>query len=121
MNTVIHIKDRPVIVSLSDAAEQAIGERTSPLMAEMELYFSCLLRKRVNFKSARGHGGTVRASLNDQVDVSFRPIMTKHCTIAEVVDEPDTEDFPIQRTASFIPRWLEMDHKDGIWSGDFGY
>lgn len=112
---------RPLQVRLSPRAAAALAGQREPLAIELELYFSCLLRKRVNFLSARREGVALHAPLSEQVDVSFRPVMTKHCTVGEVVDAPDIETFPLQRVEAFIPRWLELDHDGGSWRGEFGF
>lgn len=38
-----------VEVRLSHTVQRALAERTTPLQAEMELLFSCLIRKRMRF------------------------------------------------------------------------
>ena len=45
----ININNKQVEIKLTKAANRAIQQRTSPLFAEMELYFSCLVRKKVRF------------------------------------------------------------------------
>lgn len=45
----IEINGRTVAIELSRAAIKALAQRSTPLLAEMELYFSCLIRKVVRF------------------------------------------------------------------------
>jgi hypothetical protein len=117
----VQLGNRPLQVRLSSRAAAALANQREPLAIELELYFSCLLRKRVNFLAARRDGVTLHAPLSEQVEVSFRPVMTKHCTVGEVVDAPDVETFPLQRVEAFTPRWLELDHDGESWRGDFGF
>ena len=47
MNITLH--DKSLEIRLTRAAQKALAVRDTPLVAEMELLFSCLLRKRVYF------------------------------------------------------------------------
>ena len=54
----ITLHDKSLEVRLTAAAQKALARRETPLVAEMELLFSCLLRKRVLL---RGGGRAVDA------------------------------------------------------------
>ena len=49
MQTTIEILGKPVLVEWSASADKKLQELTEPLSVEMELYFSCLIRKAVRF------------------------------------------------------------------------
>ena len=119
MDTTIHIDDRPVRVRVSDRAVQALADRNEPLVAEMELYFSCLIRKRVVFRDGDTAEGATPAA--NGLAVRFRPVMTRHCGLDYEGDEPPITDFPIVKEAPFVPKWLTVDYRDGEWIGEFGY
>ena len=119
MDTTIHIDDRPVRVHLSDRAVEALAGRAGTLLAEMELYFSCLIRKRVVFRDEDDAEDATPAA--DGLAVRFRPVMTRHCGLDYEGDEPPITDFPIVKQAPFVPKWLTVDYRDGEWSGEFGY
>ena len=120
MKHTAQINGRPVSIELTGAAEKALGERQQPLLAEMELYFSCLIRKQVRFRDLADEADTVSAA--DQLQIRFRPVMTAKCKVGEYEgDEPPLTDFPITRPDSYIPKWLRIDFKHGQWVGDFGY
>lgn len=112
------ILDKRVEIRLSRRAERALAERSSPLMAEMELLFSCLIRKRVRFGET---GGQEAVPVSDRLSVSFRPVMTKACTLADIEGETPLADFPIADPGPYVPRWLAIDYRRGEWSGQFGY
>lgn len=117
----IRLGERDVELRLSDRAWARLVREPAPLDIEMELYFSCLLRKRVYFRAAPHPDCAVRANLTAQVSVSFRPVMTKGCSIGEVVGEPEVETVALVRTTEFTPNWLALDYARGAWSGEFGY
>ncbi|GMR08927.1 MAG: hypothetical protein BMS9Abin26_1937 [Gammaproteobacteria bacterium] len=119
MKTAIELGGKTIQIDLSKAAQHALTRRTTPLLAELELYFSCLLRKRVNFRETRPDVTTVK--VNDELAIFFRPVMTRQCGQDFEGDEPPVTDFPIVNPAAFIPKWVRIDFQHGQWSGDFGY
>ena len=49
MHTTIEIDGKPVEVSTTKEADAILSNRDLPLTVEIELYFSCLLCKKVRF------------------------------------------------------------------------
>ena len=110
----IEIKGKQVVVNLTKAAEKALSLRDKTLIAEMELYFSCLIRKQVRFKENLDGDLT---NVSENLSVRFRPVMTK----SYEGDEPPLEDFPIAKPEAFVPHWLNIDYKKNEWIGEFGF
>lgn len=120
MNIDILYEGKPVTLHLTRAAEVALRQRTTPLVVEMELYFSCFVRKRVRFHTVVRNDRNVVAATN--LCVGFRPVMTEQCRIdATTGEEAALTEFPIARPAAYVPHWLRIDYKHGEWHGEFGY
>ena len=120
MQTTIEILGRNVLVTLSKRAQLALSKRSKPLTAEMELYFSCLIRMKVRFHDATQNSRTV--SISDNLNIAFRPVMTSACSLDAVGDAaPPLTDFPIQKPDAFVPHWLKIDFHNDQWQGEFGY
>jgi len=113
----ITLHGKTLEVRLSPAAERALAQRTRPLVAEMELLFSCLLRKRVLFGDAPAQATAVNARLA----VRFTPVMTRKCAVAESGGSPPSERFPLENPRPYVPNWLTIDYRRGRWVGEFGY
>lgn len=113
----VNLHDKMLEVRLSAAAREALAARSRPLVAEMELLFSCLLRKRVHFGEALEHATPV----DDRLAVRFRPIMTRRCSVAEGGATPPSEGFPLENPRPYVPNWLAIDYRRGEWVGEFGY
>lgn len=113
----LELHGRAVDIRLTPAAEAALAKRTAPLVVEMELLFSCLLRKRVLFDGPAD--GTV--AVNERLAVRFRPIMTRRCSVAEGGAKPPSEAFPLENPRPYVPHWLRLDFRRGRWTGEFGY
>lgn len=118
MQKKITLHGKSVTVNLTRAAEKALSSRDKTLVAEMELYFSCLIRKQVRFKENLEDD---LVNVSEQLVVRFRPVMTKGCGIDYEGDEPPLEDFPIKKPEAFVPHWLNIDFKKNEWIGEFGF
>lgn len=115
----VTVNDKEIRVRLSEAAERALASRQTPLLAEMELLFSCLIRKRVLFRDQQdAEDGT---PVSSRLAVRFRPVMTRACAVSSVEDAVPKEDFPIANPRPYVPRWLKIDFRKGRWLGEFGY
>jgi hypothetical protein len=118
----VEIDGRTVAIELSKAASKALAARTTPLLVEMELYFSCLIRKQVRFRDATAdNSDNQTVKLNDLLHIRFRPVMTRVCGKDYEGDEPPLTDFPIAKTRPYVPRWLHIDYRKDLWQGEFGY
>jgi hypothetical protein len=113
----ITLHDKSLEIRLTAAAQKALARRETPLVAEMELLFSCLLRKRVYF----GESAEQSTPVNDRLSVRFKPIMTRRCSVAEGGASPPSERFPLENPRPYVPNWLAIDYRRGKWVGDFGY
>jgi len=117
MVTTVEILGKKVLVEWSAAADKILQNLAEPLLVEMELYFSCLIRKAVRFGGDAQAGNFVSAG--PLLKIGFRPVMTKACNVRDFEVEPPVEDFPIVKPEAFVPKWLMIDYKGGKWSGDF--
>jgi len=116
MQTTVALGGRPVKLTLSPAAEAALAARETPLTAVLELYFSCLIRKRVRFLE----GETAGQAAYPGLWMDFRSVMTRACPVHGEGGPPPLTDFPLVRREAFTPRWARLDH-DGAWRGEFGW
>ncbi len=115
----VNLLGKPVQVELSKTAIEQLGKRMHHLCLEMELYFSCLIRKRVNVRPAIDNG--MSTFVNDKLEIGFRPVMTRACSVHDNDGKPPLTDFPIEKPQRYIPHWLKLDYKNGEWLGEFGY
>ena len=88
-------------------------------MLELELYFSCLVRKRVHVRDRLDGNAVV---LSDQLSVRFRPVVTQQCAMRDVArDNPPVMDMPVVDPDRFFPHWITLDFRRGSWIAEFGY
>lgn len=119
MQATVEILGKKVQVEWSAAADRQLQTLTEPMPVEMELYFSCLIRKRVLFDAPqRGEAAWIGQGLS----LSFRPVMSRGgCSMSGTDPEGLLVDLPTGEPQRFVPRWLKLDYRRGEWRGEFGY
>ncbi|APZ42797.1 hypothetical protein [Acidihalobacter ferrooxydans] len=114
-------------VTLSRSARTALAARGEQVLrVQLELLFSCMIRKRVEILDTP-HPDALPMRLAADCDgasmgleVFFRAVGTRSCAVADQ-PVPDLETFPLERVTPFLPRWLNLDYRGGRWLGEFGY
>ena len=127
-----HNKD--IEVQLTDSALSQLAELTSTLVVEIQIYFSCLLGKRLAFYSdTENHGcyaldkeqfATVlidSKNFTDNLNIRFNTVMTKACSVSEQAGPPPVTDFEIKNQSPYVPAWLTVDFNSGNWTGSYGW
>ncbi|VAW77891.1 hypothetical protein MNBD_GAMMA13-1436 [hydrothermal vent metagenome] len=120
MNYSVILYNSPIMVDLSKRAEQALVDRSAPLIAEIHLIFGCLVVKRVWFKE---QVMCKTVPVNDQLELCFNVVRyAKTCCIADIDNGAIPEDFPLVREIDrFVPDSLSIDFRKGKFSGTFAY
>ncbi len=123
---IVELHGKPVNVRLSPAAISALNhlpDGQTGLIAEMELYFSCLIRKRVLFSrvDTRIQDTEQRKQVVPGLYISFNPVTTKECRISDNPNGPLTEAMPIKEPGRFVPDWISIHYRSGQWKGEYGF
>ena len=118
-NGMVKINGRTVSVEWTRSAARELAKRTQPLIVEMELYFSCLVKKFVHFHEAAPD--RITAAVTDKLSLFFRPVASTACSF-EVADrlgrQPEIElDTPNVR--KIAPCRVRIDFVRGQWQGNF--
>ncbi len=120
MLQLIQVNNKPLHLLVSPAAQRALAQHSAGLFLELELYFSCLVRKRVHIRE--NVSGTEFHALTDNLFVRFRPVVTQTCAMREIeVDNPPVQDMPMVHAERYFPHWLTLDYRAGQWLAEFGY
>jgi hypothetical protein len=115
----VDLNEKPVRIEITKTAMRALQERDSPLYLEMELYFSCLIRKQLRIHEQ--WSGNPATQVTDKLYIAFRPVMTAACGKDFDGDAPPLTEFPIAKTSPYVPKWVTLDYHHGQWAGEFGY
>ncbi|ODV13645.1 MAG: hypothetical protein ABT20_01755 [Rubrivivax sp. SCN 70-15] len=116
----VTINGKPVRVECTRSAAQRLAERAQPLVLELDLFFSCLVKKQVRVHDAAPSGReTVRVT--DRLELYFRAVTSTACSmeLAERLGgQPETEiDTPVTRR--FAPKRARLDVVRGEWQAAF--
>lgn len=108
---------RTVSLAVSAAAREALSVRMEPLVAEAEILFSCLVRKQLTFRNASPD--LLSWPVAEGLHVAVRPTLYEMCLPDDGGAVPQVVDFPVDDLASLIPKSIEIDYRDGCWTGSF--
>ena len=115
--TNISLRDNDLSVSWTTRADRALKARTQPLIAEMQLYFSCVVKKRVIFNSHAVHDTT---PVLPGLEVCFRAVPASSCSPEEFArNYPVDGEFDSQASKQMHPSALFIDFKDQQWVASF--
>jgi len=116
-STTVEIKDFPVEVEWTQRAERQLAQRTTPLTVEMQIYFSCVVKKRVLFHETADLDGS---NVGDKLTANFSVVESNSCDPVEFANN-----FPVKNRFNSIaatkmhPKKLTLDYKGGQWLGEF--
>lgn len=115
----VTINDRPVAVEWSKAAARELARRAQPLVVELELYFSCLVKKFVHFHEVMPQRDTV--AVNDKLSLFFRPVTSTACSfdVAERLGRQPEIELDTPNVRKVAPRLVRIDFMHGGWQGRF--
>jgi len=126
--------EKPVTVKLSPSAIEQSTRLESILLIEIQIYFSCMLGKRLAFYTDTELDGAWRVEkeefatmvddaqkLTGNIYVRFNTVMTKACPVSDYVGPPPVTDFTIKNQKPYVPSWLNIDFNNNEWSGEYGW
>ena len=134
MQKQITIHTKHLNIQLSQNAVRQSQALTSRLIVEIQVYFSCLLGKRLVFYSEQPVEGTwlleadefenifdEAQQISDNLYLRFNTVMTKSCPVSDYIGPPPVSDFKIRNQKPYVPDWLSIDYNDNLWSGQYGW
>lgn len=117
----VTINGKPVQVEWTAAAARALASREAPLFVELELYFSCLVKKFVHFRD--DSRGKLAVAVDDKLLLYFRPVTSTACTwdVAERLGRQPEMDIDCEALHHVAPKRVFIDHVDGQWRGSYEF
>ncbi len=115
----LQIDGHPLELRWSGRAERELERCRQPLIVELQLYFSCVVKKRVLFHRQVDFATT---RVDDRMQIAFRPIASAVCDPREfALRYPAGRDLSAGPAARMVPAIAEIDYRDGRWEGQFHY
>jgi len=130
----LNFHEKDILINLSGPAKTAAAQLASPLIIEIQIYFSCLLGKRLAFYANQPIEGTQQVEdllftellasakqLTENIYIRFNTVMTKTCSVSDYSGPPPVSDFKISNQKPYVPNWLNIDFKNSLWAGEYGW
>jgi len=115
----IILNGKSLRVQWTGRAERALCNRREPLVIEMQLYFSCVVKKLVLFHD---QADLETISVNDKMRIAFRAIQSAVCEPEEFArNYPVGPVLNAPATTRMIPSKISIDFHKGRWQGEFGF
>ena len=113
----VSFKDKSLEIKWTKRAQQKLNQISSPLIVEMQLYFSCVVKKRVLFSNDANFTTT---SVNKALELAFHPVQSASCDPIEFAKNfPAEREFDSISAKKMRPRELTIDFKQNAWQGEF--
>jgi hypothetical protein len=115
----VQVNGKPVAIEWSRAAQAALARRSHPLTLELELYFSCLVKKFVHFHESVPERETI--SVGDKLRIYFRAVTSTACSMdlaQRLGRQPETE-LHSAAAHKLAPRRVWLDHRHGAFVAEY--
>ena len=131
-NLIFH--NKMLKIECSQKAEEMAAQLNAFLVLEIQIYFSCMIGKRLAYYSDTPMPGVYQLEaslfkdiledsqhLTGKLYVRFNTVMTKNCRISDYAGPPPVTDFAVARSDAFVPNWLTIDYKNNMPVGEYGW
>lgn len=113
----INLHGHKVEVSWTRRADKALRLRSAALLTEMQLYFSCVVQKRVLFHDEEDSDYVI---VNERLHVCFHAVEAQACDPEHFASKHPARRVLASRSATRMhPRQLLIDYRKGLWWGEF--
>lgn len=113
----IDIRGKEMTVWYSERAEKALKQRKHALIAELQLYFTCVVQKRVLFHESSDLN---TLEVNEHLKVAYHTVQSNNCDPIEFAEKHPVKNELISKGASSMrPSTLKIDFKNDEWQGEF--
>lgn len=107
-----------LVIKLTQRADQALAKLPHALTIEMQLYFSCMVKKRVLF-----HTQAIpfeSDQVTPQLNIAYRSVQSDTCSPEEfAASHPQKKVLDNPVTNNMAPSELSVDYVENKWKGDF--
>ena len=115
----VTLGDRRVQVRWTERAARELQRRRQPLVVELQLYFSCVVKKRVLFHESTTLDST---PVTDKLRLAYRAIASAACDPLEFANNyPSGKVLSGPAVARMVPGRVELDFRRDGWEGEFYY
>ena len=115
----VQINRRSLEIRWTERAERELDMREQALIVELQLYFSCVVKKRVLFHQPVDFATT---PVDERLEIAFHAVASAVCDPNEfALNHPAGRDLSPGPAARMVPKVVEIDYRAGHWEGQFRY
>ncbi|VAW70931.1 hypothetical protein MNBD_GAMMA09-3922 [hydrothermal vent metagenome] len=109
--------DRDFVIKYTERARKALQSRNTPLIIEMQIYFSCVVQKRVLFHDAYKYDAI---PVNDMFSIAIRTVESQSCDPDYYANNhPEKREMDSSSAKKMTAKELIFDFKNKTWIGSF--
>jgi len=113
----VTLNGKTINVSWTKRANRTLAKRTQPIIVEMQLFFSCVVKKRVLFHDTCEHQST---TVTDNLQILFRPVEAASCDPIEFAKNyPEKKQMDSSKAIKMRAKNLLIDYVEEQWVGEF--
>ena len=113
----VMLRGKNLDIFYSRRAKKALERREFSLVAELQLYFTCVVQKRVVFHD-KANLETV--SVNPKLEVAYHTVQSNACDPVEFADKhPVKNELNTAAAKHMRPSMLKIDYINKQWIGEF--
>lgn len=113
----VSLNGQSLTVCWTRRAQREMDNRQQPLTVEMQLLFSCVVKKRLLFGR---QAGEAMVPVNSDLSVGLSAVASKACSPEEFAqDYPEGRDLSETYAGRLSPSRLQIDFRQGEWQGQF--
>ena len=120
----IDIRGKKMSIMYSKRAEKALRQREQPLIAELQLYFTCVVQKRVDFHEPSDAitSSLDTISVNSQLEIAYHTVQSSACGPVEfAANHPVKKELNSKGAQAMRPSLFKIDYRDKKWGGEFSF
>lgn len=115
----IDIRGKKMNIFYSKRAETALKNRNTPLIAELQLYFTCVVQKRIIFHE---HTDLETIFANPYLEIAYHTVQSNACDPVEfAASHPVKNELNSKGAKNMRPSFLQIDFINNQWIGEFGF
>ena len=119
-SSIVSVRGKPLTVVWTNRAHQELQLRDTALLVEMQLYFSCVIKKRVLFHDNTFNELSDVVKVNNELSVLFRPVEAASCDPIEFVKNyPERRELKSIAANNMSASQLKIDYDNEQWVGEF--
>lgn len=115
----VPLRGKTLLVRWTARAEQELARRDGPLQVQMQLYFSCVVKKRVCFPEA-GDTPQDAIAIDGRFLIQLRTVQSDRCDpISFAANYPIQAELDSEQAGHMRARELRIDYRQSQWQGEF--